>query len=364
MSDTEIRDEIEEELPFKYSIISYGTDFDVEGLVRRVQRGDIYVPPFQRNFIWSLNQASRFIESLLLGLPVPGIFLANDDEKKMLVVDGQQRLRSLAFYLSGIFEPDGSEFRLAGLTSRFEGLSYKELPAEDQRHLLNATIHTTIIRQEIPDDSNSSIYLLFERLNSGGTYLRTQEIRSAMYHGRFNDLLDELNGDIHWRGLFGAEHGRRRDQELILRFFGLYYDYDSYKKPMKAFLNTFMTANRNMSEEKAEEMRKLFKDTVKLVHEEIGLRAFKPKNMFNAAIMDSVMFGIARNQQAGTFDREKFKEQFAALMENEDYLRTVETATTDEENITLRMDLALKAFDSGEGEKKDEKKDEEKKSES
>lgn len=343
-TDSDILDVQEEELPYKYSIVSYGTDFDVEGLVRRIQREDIYIPPFQRNFIWSLNQASKFIESLLLGLPVPGIFLANDDEKKLLVIDGQQRLRSLVFFLNGLFEPDGTEFKLSGLSSRFEGLSYETLPPEDQRHLNNVTIHTTIVRQEIPEDANSSIYLLFERLNTGGTYLRTQEIRSALYHGPFNQLLAELNGDIHWRGLFGREHDRRRDQELILRFLALYYLYRDYKKPMKAFLNNFMAVNRQLTLFDADDMRKVFKETAKLIHEEIGAKAFKPKNPLNAAIMDSVMFGIAKNMQQGKLKVDQIKAQYNTLLEDKDYQQAVETATTDEENITLRMELALKAF--------------------
>src|SRR5688572_798558 len=80
-------------IPVNYSITSYGADFDVFGLVRRIQQGDIYIPPFQRKFIWNIKQSSRFIESLLLGLPIPSIFLSRDDDNKLLVIDGQQRLR-------------------------------------------------------------------------------------------------------------------------------------------------------------------------------------------------------------------------------------------------------------------------------
>src|SRR3989304_6490807 len=97
--ETLIKDERDELVPFKYSITSYGADFDVDGLVKRIDRDDIFVPPFQRGYVWNINQASRFIESLLLGLPVPGIFLSKDDDRKLLVIDGQQRLVTLArFY--------------------------------------------------------------------------------------------------------------------------------------------------------------------------------------------------------------------------------------------------------------------------
>ena len=105
--------ELEEESPLKYSITSYGADYPVDGLVRRIGDGSIFIPTFQRGFIWSLREASRFIESLLLGLPVPGIFLSRDeDTKKLMVIDGQQRLRTLQYFYDGIFHNTGREFAL------------------------------------------------------------------------------------------------------------------------------------------------------------------------------------------------------------------------------------------------------------
>src|SRR5713226_1188706 len=112
-------DDLEEIIPFKYSITSYGADYPVDGLVRRIKDGSIYVPSFQRAFVWSLKDASRFIESLLLGLPVPGIFLSKEEEtQKLLVIDGQQRLRTLQYFYEGRL-PDGSKFALAGVQKNF-----------------------------------------------------------------------------------------------------------------------------------------------------------------------------------------------------------------------------------------------------
>lgn len=92
--------------PEKYDITSFGADYDVEGLVRRLQRGDIFIPSFQRNYVWNQNLASRFIESLLLGLPIPGIFMAREAESnKLIVIGGQQRLRTLQFFYNGFFKP-------------------------------------------------------------------------------------------------------------------------------------------------------------------------------------------------------------------------------------------------------------------
>src|SRR5579862_5075480 len=108
--DVNERDEV---APLHYGITSYGADFLVDGLVKRMENGDIVVPTFdpdvsdtelgmvgfQRDFVWSKPQSDRFIESLLLGFPVPGIFLVQGSEGVLLVLDGQQRLRTLhAFY--------------------------------------------------------------------------------------------------------------------------------------------------------------------------------------------------------------------------------------------------------------------------
>lgn len=158
----------EEIITFKYSITSYGADYPIDGLVRRISDGSIYVPIFQRDFVWSYGQASSFIESLLLGLPVPGIFLSREqDTQKLLVVDGQQRLRTLQYFYEGLFAPNKKEFTLKNVQPQFEGKTYKSLPSEDRRRLDDSILHATVVRQDEPSDDESSIYLLFERLNTG-----------------------------------------------------------------------------------------------------------------------------------------------------------------------------------------------------
>jgi uncharacterized protein with ParB-like and HNH nuclease domain len=88
----------------KYLINSYGADYTVDSLVQRMEREDIYIPDFQRGYVWTITQASKFIESLLLGLPVPGIFLSKDRDRKLVVIDGQQRLRTLQRFYNGVFD--------------------------------------------------------------------------------------------------------------------------------------------------------------------------------------------------------------------------------------------------------------------
>ncbi len=331
---------------FQYSITSYGADYPVESLVQRMKRDDIFIPHFQRDYVWSLRDASRFIETLLLGLPVPGIFLSKEQKtQKLLVIDGQQRLRTLQYFYDGIFVPTGREFSLRYVQPEYEGKTYKTLPDEDRRRIDDSIIHLTIVQQDEPSDDDSSIYHIFERLNTTGRPLSSQEIRACLYHGEFNDHLRELNSIDTWRELFGSVNRRMRDQELILRFIALFFMGDRYVKPMKGFLNKYMASNRYMELQSREEINSIFIPTVELILEAIGNRAFKPKRALNAAVFDSLMIGIANRIVRGPVaDLNSLSEQFHRLMENELYLESWETATTDEENVRNRINLATEAF--------------------
>jgi len=350
--ETEVRESfkeevIEETLPFKYSITSYGADYPVDGLVKRIRDGSIYIPPFQRGFVWSLRQASRFVESLLLGLPVPGIFLSRDEEtQRLLVIDGQQRLRTLQYFYDGIFHNTKREFALKDVQAQYEGVTYKLLSEEDRRKLDDSIIHATIVRQDEPSEDNSSIFNIFERLNTGGALLQAQEVRAAIYGGEFNTLVKKLNDNESWRALFGPVSDRMRDQELILRFFALYYRSEKYEKSMKVFLNTYMADNRHLSRETAEEMQRIFDDTVETVHKYLGANAFRPRKAFIAAIFDAVMVGVVRRLAKGKIqDREALVKQYEELLINGVFLDAVTSHTSDQDTVKTRIKLATEAFD-------------------
>jgi uncharacterized protein with ParB-like and HNH nuclease domain len=164
--------EEDEVLPFRYSITSYGADYPVDSLVKRIQNGAIRVPEFQRGYVWTLPQASRFIESLLLGLPVPGVFLSREKSSNAsLVIDGQQRLLTLKYFYSGKFEPTGKVFALSNVQDVFVSRTYEDLEPEDRLRLDDSIVHATIVKQESPEDDESSIYHVFERLNTGASPL-------------------------------------------------------------------------------------------------------------------------------------------------------------------------------------------------
>ncbi len=171
-----IEDPIEESsevLPFTYSITSYGADYPVDAIVKRLDAKDIFIPPFQREYVWTFRQACRFIESLLLGLPVPGIFLAKEkDSQKLLVIDGHQRLKTLQYFYQVDFKDRGKGFSLKDVQTQFEGKNYKTLDSDYRIKLDDSIIHATVVKQDKPTEDNSSIYYIFERLNTGGSLLQ------------------------------------------------------------------------------------------------------------------------------------------------------------------------------------------------
>lgn len=341
-----IEEEIEEVLPHKYVTTSYGADYTVDGLVKRMVEESIIIPHFQRAFVWNLKQSSRFIESLLLGLPVPGIFLSKDlDSQKLVVIDGQQRLKTLQYFYEGGFGEKKTPFLLEGVQEEFEGKSYKTLSDENRRKLDDSIIHATIVKQDVPSEDDSSIYFIFERLNTGGLILQPQEIRASIYHGLFNDLLKRLNLNKDWRFLYGPVHVRMRDQEIILRFFALYFGWESYTKPMKGLLNSFMKKNRKLSRFPEATLEKMFCETVTTIRKSIGKKAFKPKGKFLAAMADCLMVGVAKRlENKKPANQGSIKTHYHQLLGDQKFIDVITTNTSDENNVKYRMSSSIKIF--------------------
>lgn len=351
-------DEISEVLPVQFSITSYGADYPIDGLVKRVINGDIVIPlfslepadgqtvtGFQREFVWKKSQADRFIESLLLGLPVPSIFLVKEPNGKYLVLDGQQRLKSLESFYKGVFK--GVEFLLEEVQECWVGKSYLTLNPEDRRRLDNSIMHAIVVRQDEPTQEQNSIYMIFERLNSGGTILQPQEIRVALYRGQFAAVLSRLNEMPEWRILYGKKSSRLKDIELILRFFALYFYSAKYQKPMKNFLNTYMANNRELSKQDESTIKPLFENAIKTILEIIGQKAFRPFGVsLNAAVVDSIMFGVAHRLSRGPItDVKGLKRSYDLLVANPEYVTAITRFTAYDESVTNRLKLAKEAFE-------------------
>jgi hypothetical protein len=339
-----------------YDILSYPADFTLEVLVDKWKKGDIIVSSFQRRYIWQQWRASKLIESFLMGLPVPPVFFYMDrDSNKLLVVDGHQRLRTIVYFFSGIFgepKPDSSKdvpFELIELDPRspyykatYLTLKNSNNPAYNK--LNNSVLRSFVVKQVDPND-DTSIFQIFERLNTGGVILQGQEIRNCIYEGTFATLLDEMNKLSSWRKVFGAAgpDKRMRDTELILRFLALHNDRRHYKKPMKQFLNTYMKENRRADHQKLDSFLSLFTRTSDAVLKYLGETPFHIRRGMNAAVMDSVFIAFAENiDKVEAYTTKKNRAQLQGRFKkltrrDKDYLNLVSTGTTDEEIIPKRI---------------------------
>ena len=338
--------------------ISYfGSDFDAHGLVRRLNQQDIVVPSFdpivpsgldlegfQRRFVWRKPQMDKFIESLLLGYPIPGIFLVQQLDKKLLVLDGQQRLRTLQAFYRGII--DKKEFTLEYVGEQFKGVTYDSLDDENRRSLDNTFIHATIVKYNQENHGDEAIYQVFERLNTGGTNLVPHEIRVALFNGSLARLVQKMNTYESWRILYGQKPSDRlKDQELILRFIAFREASSAYKRPLKKFLNNFMENHRNLQNLDSTKIETVFYNACDALYKNIGAGTFRTGKQVNAALIDSLLQGVAIRQERGAItDWEAFGEAYKQLILDKDFQNAITRATADEERVRARLDAATKAF--------------------
>jgi len=286
-------------------------------------------PEYQRRSVWDTPKRSLFIESLLLNIPIPPIFLFEQALSRYEVMDGQQRLNSVAdFYENG--------FPLRGLErwSELNGLRYRDLPETLQRGLDRRRISATVLLAESTKKKeftqNDIRKLVFERLNTGGQTLNAQELRNCLYAGQFNNLLtrlasNELFTEI-WEIPSYAEnvdtHGfaaavlrdnplykRMLDCQIVLRFFAL-RDSASIKGSIRSMLDDCMERNQNISEEEANKLGESYLEVLEVAHRIFGKRVFRLKDSkgkldLSIPLYDGIMIALVRLWK----DRERLVEK-------------------------------------------------------
>lgn len=351
--------ELDDPSPLPQSISYSGSDFDVEGLVRRLDRGDIVVPTFghsdptvesagfQRAFVWRRAQMDKFIESLLLGFPVPGIVLVQQMDKRYLVLDGQQRLRTLADFYKGTH--GGQVFSLKNVANEYVGLTYESLSDSQRRVLDNTFIQAIIVKTDGTSSSLDAVYQVFERLNSGGTQLTGHEIRVALYAGALIDFVATLNGASAWRELYGPVSPRLRDQELILRVLAFFISPGTYKRPLKKFLNDFAAHNRDCSSLQMKQISTLFDSACTALLSAAGSNAFRHQSrQVNVALSEAIMVGLMRRLEFGdpTPTSGAITASLADLTLDSKFVDSITRATADEDSVKYRLAVATKVFGS------------------
>ena len=326
----------EDEVPaLRYDIASYPADYTLRVLNDQLNEGQLATPDFQRNYVWSHAQASKLIESFLLGLPVPEVFLYKErSTEKRLIVDGQQRLKTISFFYRERFEDD-KVFRLRGVDERWNGKVYSDLEEIDRVRLDNSTLRSIVIQQLNPDD-RSSIYLVFERLNTGGTRLSPMEIRRALFASDAYAFLNELNQIPDWRGLIGLArpHRRLRDVELVLRVLAMGADRASYEKPLKNFLNNYMETIEAMDGDQRASTKHSFEVACRTASEELAERPFHIRGPLNTAALDSVL-GVLTSGLAASVSG--LRDRYELLLGDQEFRDAIDRATSDEESVERRF---------------------------
>lgn len=342
-----------------FNITSWGADMSFRELISMYEDDELLKPELQRKYVWEKPEASRFIESILLGLPIPSIFLANTPDNNKLIIDGYQRIMTVYDYVKkGVFSKDGKAFKLTNtdkINYRWRGKSFNELSEFDQKKIRQTTIHAIIFEQKQPKDNDSSLFQIFERINTSGKILKPQEIRNCVYQGKLNVLLFELNQDIYWRKLYGneIEDSRMLDLEFILRFMALGSKEIKEQKTgqisLKIFLNEFMGKKSNNQDSFIDEKRNEFISTIKFLYDNLGEIAFRNisseghyQSRFNPTIFDSISIAtnFALKKLGDSIPIENIKEKHLELLNEPQYKEFTSIRTTNNEHINGRINLA------------------------
>jgi Protein of unknown function DUF262/HNH endonuclease len=340
-------------------------DLPVETMYAWVKKGKLNLrPSFQRYFVWNNTKASRLIESLLLDIPIPVIYVAEEKDQTYSVVDGQQRLTSICAFIDGQFlEKEKRDFRLSSLQvmDELNGKKFKELSPPLQESINNASLRVIIIESESHPDVKFEV---FERLNLGADKLNDQELRNSMYRGRYNDLLEQLTRNSYLRKVLGSKEPDKRmsDRQLILRFLAMWHKtHLHYKGPMKRFLNQEMEDHRNPSESELNRMKEAFEKSIEMAYTVFGKNAFRrfhsgwtahpdgywESNKLNVALWDTLLytFGFYEKRQIIPI-ADSVREEFLDLLTSDSTFEDYVTSTTDKpDRIKYRADEWRKRLD-------------------
>ncbi|WP_375771022.1 DUF262 domain-containing protein [Archangium gephyra] len=302
--------QLQDQIQKERRLVSFDSyDISVRQLVEMFEAGNIFVPPeYQRQFLWDPERQSQLIESLFLGIPVPSLFMATNIDSTWEVVDGVQRLCTIAHFigskelLARVKRDEPLRITELDKIPALEGMKHEDLPATLQLMFGTRPLRVTVLN----DKSDSNVrFDLFERLNTGGIILSAQEIRNCVYRGAFNDTIKKLSGEsdfIAVTNLQPADEKNGTREELVLRFFAFLNKYESFEHSVKGFLNEYMkeTANTPPSDTDIQLFRKTFQYLRKELPNGIarGTRRITPINLYEA-----ISVGVALCFKAGKTPR-------------------------------------------------------------
>jgi len=306
------------------------------------KRGRLIIDPeWQRSYVWSNKKASQLIESFLLDIPIPVIYLAKTKEGKYEVIDGVQRLSSVFHFFEGKNSLSALEFR-----KELNGKKYDELPTDLQDKIRDTTMRTYELSPKTP---KSTLFIIFQRLNTGGVPLNGMEIRNCIYRGKLNSLIRELAGFqefvkcVNQAGI----SKRMNDRMMVLRFLAFYEKgYQKVGKGMSNFLNDFLEVHKDAPDRKLEEFSEKFKSAMKAAFTIFADQAFRVRKIHksrgsewskkvNATILQivAVSFTNYDNSQLTRRADAIYEEYIDLVSQDQDWIRCVTTSSFDPKNI-------------------------------
>jgi hypothetical protein len=234
--------EAEEQIIEKQKIVDYDIkEFTIELLTQKYLTGyeddsnDIFIPSYQRNFVWTDKRQSKFIESILLGIPIPYIFTADVDNGRLEIVDGSQRLRTIVNFIDNKLQLTDLE-----ILDKLNGFSFKDLSLARQRKFKNSTIRMIALSDKSDEDVR---FMMFERINTGSDLLKDMEKRKGIFGGKFITFIYEECSThplfIKHTSFTDKVKKRGEPEELITRFFAFSDNYQGFKTGMNSFLNDY-----------------------------------------------------------------------------------------------------------------------------
>lgn len=345
----------------------WSTDWTTETVVSQLRRKNINLNPrFQRRNAWTPDRKSLFIESLLLGLPVPQLILAEEKGKKgsFIVIDGKQRLLTLRQFASEPTDEDFPQLRLTGLKDRPElnGVTYKKLSDEDQfsddlNSFDNQTIRTVVIRNWTDE---KYLYSVFLRINTGSVQLSPQELRQALHPGDFSDFIDDVSVEraaIKNVLKLRQPDFRMRDVELVLRYFAYRNFIREYDGNLKRFLDSATSKlNKSWPEERdrlggqADDLDAALGAVREIFGQRDEVRKWNGKTYerrINRAVFDvmAYYFSDPNIRQAAIEAKTAVKGEFQRLcQEDRDFVSSIESTTKSKEANRIRFSVWARAL--------------------
>jgi hypothetical protein len=333
------------------SLSSDRVDMSFGELINMYSNDELVIDPdFQRLFRWDIHQRTRFVESLLLGIPIPSIFVAEDNDGCWEIVDGLQRISTiLSFFglLKENPEKNGWVLEKGSILEELEGFAVSSLPLKFKLNLKRSSCRVEVIKWNSDYDMR---FELFNRLNTGGTSLTEQEIRNCIFRGisvDFTNIIKELASSVEFIDLIQPTQKQTEElylDELVLRFFSLFENHNDISKKLSDHMTDYMrdaTKDKNLYQYKIEK----FKQTLSLI-KRLGRKSILGKNgRLSTSLYDGIFNGVAANLEYYRNSAEVvLQDKVSSLKEDEKFKKAYGQMSNYKERTKNRIIRALEIF--------------------